>query len=140
MDTKPLFSGTVATIVGTIGILILGASAMIPAPWGFLVGLVGFLMAGLAGMSAKPPAFVEGKPVLQGVALTIATSVAGLLVQFWSLVPQGWPQSIALALAGILSWLTGHALPQLGGTSIPVAVPMTGGSQAAADAINGRAP
>ena len=149
MDTtKPLLSGLAATIVGTIGTVLAFTAAALPAPWSFGVGLVGFVAALLAGMSAKPPAVTEGSPKLQGAALTIATMVAGALVQFWALIPTGWPQSMALAAAALLSWLTGHVLPMLGSgaTAQPalpaaefvpfVAPPTVTGAASAADAIN----
>jgi len=123
IDTsKPLLSGTAALVVGTIGGLLATAAAFVPPPWGFVVGLVGFVAAVLAGAAAKPPSVVEGKPVLQGVALTVATSAAGLLEHFWGVIPQGWPQSLALGGAALLAFLTGRALPALGTKSpAPVA-------------------
>ena len=142
MDTtKPLLSGTAATIVGTVGLALAAISVALPAPWGFVAGLAGFLCATLAGLSARPPAAVEGKPVLQGAALAIVTTLGGLLVQFWSLVPAGWPQSFALAAAALISWLTGHALPMLGsspGVSAFVDASSTqvyGGARGAADVL-----
>jgi len=114
--TKPLFSGVVATILGTLGTLISGASVMVPAPWTAPVAIAGFLIAALAGLGAKPPAFTEGKPILQGVALTVVTTLGTLLATFWTVIPAGWPQSIALAIAGLVAWLTGKAMPGLGAT------------------------
>jgi len=139
--TKPLLSGLAATIVGTIGLSLAAASVALPTPWGFISGLAGFLCATLAGLSARPPAAVEGKPVLQGAALAIVTTLGGLLVQFWALVPAGWPQSFALAGAALISWLTGHALPMLGSTpDVPAFVdatntPIYGGARGAADVL-----
>lgn len=134
MDTtKPLLSGTVATILGTIGTLAAGASALVPAPWGVLVAIAGFLLAGLAGLAVAPPTVTEGKPVLQGGVLAVATTLLTLLTQFYALVPVGWPQSIALTVAALLAWLTGKALPKLGSPS-QVAVAVQAGD-AAADAI-----
>jgi hypothetical protein len=142
MDTaKPLLSGLAATIVGTIGLALAAISVSLPPPWGFVAGLAGFLCATLAGLSARPPAAVEGKPVLQGAALAIVTTLGGLLVQFWALVPAGWPQSFALAAAALISWLTGHALPMLGsspGVSAFVDASSTqvyGGARGAADVL-----
>lgn len=140
MDTtKPLLSGLAATIVGTIGTLVVTLSVALPAPWAFTAGLAGFVACVLAGLSARPPAVTEGSPILQGAALTIATTVAGLLVQFWSLVPAGWPQSLALAAAALISWLTGHALPMLGSTpqlsSSALHVPFVSDSRSAAEIL-----
>lgn len=118
MDTtKPLLSGLAATIVGTIGLLVVTLSPSLPANWAFVVGLVGFSMCVLAGFSARPPAFVEGAAKLQGAALTIAIAVAGMFERFWPLIPAGWPQSLALALGALLGWLTGKAIPMAGAAS-----------------------
>lgn len=136
MDTtKPLLSGTVATILGTVGTLAAGASALIPAPWGALVAVVGFLLAALAGLAVAPPAITEGKPVLQGAALAVATTLLGLLTQFYAMVPVGWPQSIALAVAALLAWLTGKALPKLGTPSPAQLAAATQAGDAAAGAV-----
>lgn len=115
--TKPLLSGTAAAIVGTIGTIAAGASILVPAPWGTLVAVLGFLAAAIAGLSAPAPKVTEGRPVLQGTALAVATTVLTLLVQFYAMVPPGWPQSIALSVAALLAWLTGKALPALGAPS-----------------------
>ena len=115
-STTPL-SPQVALIVGTIGGLIAAASPFIPAPWSMPVAIVGFLAASLAGLAAAAPKVAEGKPVVQGALLSVATAAMTMLVQFFSVIPQGWPQSIALGLAAVLAWLTGHALPPLGSPS-----------------------
>lgn len=118
MDTtKPLLSGLAATIVGTIGLLAVTAAPTLPASWPFVVGLVGFIVCVLAGFSARPPAFVEGSPKLQGAALSIAVAVGGFLVQFWPMIPAGWPQSIAAGLGALIGWLTGKAIPMAGAPS-----------------------
>lgn len=123
MDTsKPLLSGTAALIVGTIGGIALAASAFVPAPWGTLVGLLGFIACVVAGTAAPTPKVVEGKPILQGGALTAAIGVGEVLHQFYGSLPAGWPQGLALGGAGLLAWLTGRALPPLGAqTAAPVA-------------------
>jgi hypothetical protein len=124
MDTtKPLLSGLAATILGTVGTLAAAVSPVVPAPWGALVGIVGFLLAALAGLTVAAPKVTEGRPVLQGVALTVATGALSVLVQFYPVVPAGWPQSVALGVGALLAWLTGHALPALGATSPTVAPP-----------------
>ena len=110
---KPILSGTAAAIVGTIGGLALAASAFVPAPWGTLVGLVGFIACVVAGVAASPPKVVEGKPILQGGALTAALALGETLHQFYGSLPAGWPQGLALGGAGLLAWLTGRALPPL---------------------------
>ncbi len=113
-ETKPLpspLSGKASIIVGTISGLALAAAAFVPSPWNTLVGLVGFVGCVLAGIAVKPPAVVAGKPILQGAALAIATTVMGLATQFYPLIPAGWPQSLALGVGGILAWLTGVAQP-----------------------------
>lgn len=111
---KPLLSGTAALIVGTIGGLTLTASVFIPAPWSTLVGIIGFIACVVAGVAAPPPKVVEGKPILQGSALTVALALAEPLHQLIAHLPAGWPQGLALGGAGLLAWLTGRALPQLG--------------------------
>jgi hypothetical protein len=45
-------------------------------------------------------------------------------------VPSGWPQSLALALAALVAWLTGSALPALGAQHAPAA-PVSSDSEAA---------
>jgi len=110
---KPILSGTAALIVGTIGGVALAASAFVPAPWGTLVALVGFIACVVAGVAAPPPKVVEGKPILQGGALTVALGIGEVLHQFIPTLPQGWPQGLALGGAGLLAWLTGRALPPL---------------------------
>lgn len=141
MDTiKPLLSGVAATIVGTIGTVLSATSVALPAPWAFVVMLIGFVCATLAGFSARPPQVVEGSPKLQGAALVIATTLGGVLAQFYAIIPPGWPQSLALAGGALLGWLTGHALPMLGATSPqPLTLPgltPPAGAQGAADLIN----
>lgn len=137
--TKPLLSGTAAAIVGTIGTLAAGASIVVPAPWGTLVAVLGFLAAAIAGLSAPAPKITEGRPVLQGAALTIATTVLTLLVQFYAMVPPGWPQSIALSVAALLAWLTGKAMPALGAPSQAQLAAASAAGEAAAGAVDTKA-
>lgn len=135
--TKPFLSGVAATIVGTFGLALAAISIAIPQPWGFWVGLVGFAASLISGMSARPPQMVEGAPKLQGTALVLAGSIGGLLVQYWPMIPVGWPQGLAMALAAVISWLTGKVLPQLGSTSIPTArIDLVGGARGAANLFN----
>lgn len=112
MDTsKPLLSGTAALVVGTIGGVAAAASAFIPAPWGTLVMVLGFVACVVAGVAAPLPKFAAGKPLLQGGALTVALGAAGLVEQFYTALPAGWPQSLALGAGALLAWLTGRAAP-----------------------------
>lgn len=136
--TKPLLSGTAALIVGTIGTIAAGASIMVPAPWGTLVAVLGFLAAAIAGLSAPAPKVTEGRPVLQGAALTVATTVLTLLGQFYAMVPPGWPQSIALSVAALLAWLTGKALPALGTPSPAQLAAASSAGDAAAAAVDSK--
>ena len=129
-EVKPLLSGVAATVVGAIGTILAAASVAIPQPWGFFAGLVGFIAAALAGSAVAPPKVVEGAAHLQGAALTVAGSLAGLLTYAWPSIPAGWPQSLAMAAAALLSWATGKAMPQLG-SAVPPSVPVAGVSQAA---------
>lgn len=114
MTTKPLLSGTAALVVGTIGTLAAAAAVFVPHPWGGLVAVVAFIAASLAGFAVAPPKLTEGRPVLQGGLLTGAVALLGVLAEFWSLLPPGWPQSVAAGAAALLAWLTGRALPPLG--------------------------
>jgi hypothetical protein len=139
--TKPLLSGLAATIVGTVGTLLVTLSPAIPAPWSFFVGLAGFLACAMAGLSARPPVTIEGSAKLQGAALSVAVMLGGALTQFWPMIPAGWPQSVALAVAAIVSWLTGHVLPMLGSTAGNPAfvdasrTPILGGARGAAEVL-----
>jgi hypothetical protein len=116
-DPKTLaapLTGKASFIVGTIAGLVLTGSAFLPSPWSLVVGWVGFIGCVLAGLVAKPPQAVAGKPLVQGAALTAVTGILGVLVQFYPLIPAGWPQGVAFGVAGILSWLAGVSLPSLG--------------------------
>jgi hypothetical protein len=113
-EVKPLpspLSGKASIIIGTISGLAMAAAAFVPAPWNTLVGLIGFVGCVLAGVAVRPPAVVAGKPILQGTALAIGTTVLGLATQVYPLIPVGWPQGLALGVMGILGWLTGVAQP-----------------------------
>lgn len=114
---KPLLSGTAAAIVGAIGTVVMGAAAFVPAPWNLVAGIVGFLACSLAGLAVASPKITEGKPILQGTAWALASGALGLLATAFPAIPTGWPQSIALAVAGLLAVLTGQALPALGSPS-----------------------
>lgn len=112
MDTsKPLLSGTAAIVVGTLGGLAATASVFIPAPWGSLVMVLGFVACVVAGVASPMPKFAAGKPLLQGSALVGALAVSGLVEQLYTVLPAGWPQGLALGVAGLLAFLTGKAAP-----------------------------
>lgn len=112
MDTsKPLLSGPAALVVGTVGGLAATASAFVPAPWGALVMVLGFVACVVAGVASPMPRFAAGKPVLQGAALAGALVVSGLVEQLYTVLPAGWPQGLALGVAGLLAFLTGKAAP-----------------------------
>ena len=112
MDTsKPLLSGTAAIVVGTIGGLAATASVFVPAPWGSLVMVLGFVACVVAGVASPMPKFAAGKPLLQGSALVGALAVSGLVEQLYTVLPAGWPQGLALGVAGLLAFLTGKAAP-----------------------------
>lgn len=112
MDTsKPLLSGTAALVVGTIGGLAATASVFVPAPWGSLVMVLGFVACVVAGVASPMPKFAAGKPLLQGSALVGALAVSGLVEQLYTVLPAGWPQGLALGVAGLLAFLTGKAAP-----------------------------
>lgn len=107
-------TGKASFIVGTVAGLLLTASAFVPSPWGLVVGWIGFIGCVLAGLVVKPPQAIAGRPLIQGGALTVVTGALGVLVQFYPLIPAGWPQGLAFGVAGILSWLAGVSLPALG--------------------------
>lgn len=139
MPPKPLLSGTAAIIVGTLGLAAAAVSAVISAPWGTLTAIVGFLAAGLAGLSAPAPKVTEGRPILQGTALTLAVGAGEALHQFYAALPPGWPQSVALSVAALLAWLTGRALPQLGAPSAATIAAAESKGAEAAQAIDTKA-
>ena len=114
--TSPL-PATAAAICAALGLALAAASPLLPAPWSIPVGLLGLLLAGLGGAAVKPPTMTDGKPLLQGGALALATGALGLLSQLYGAIPAGWPQSIALVGAGAVAWLSGKALPPLGAPS-----------------------
>jgi hypothetical protein len=96
--------------------MVLAVSPMVPPPWNVAVAWAGFLAAALAGLSVHPPESMAGKPIIQGTALSVASGALTALSQLYGLVPAGWPQSVALSVAGVLAWLSGSALPALGST------------------------
>ena len=116
VTAKPLLTGLAANIVGALGVAIVAAAAVLPAPWSSVAGVVGFLCASLAGLSSPPPNFAEGKPVLQGTLLTVVGTALALLVQFYAVIPAPF-QPIALAVAAALALVTGKAMPALGSPS-----------------------
>ncbi len=118
---KPL-NVKVVLIIGVVGVALAAASRAIPAPWDALAAIIGFTAATLAGLSAAPPSITEGKPLLQGGALSAASVAFGAVVNFYPMVPAGWPQSLTFAAVALLAWLTGKALPHLGA---PTAEPET---------------
>lgn len=112
MDTKkPPLSGTAALVVGTIGGIVVAASAFLPDPWNKVAMIVGFIVCILAGVAAPMPSFAAGKPILQGAGLTVALTLSTGLEQFWHLLPEGWIRSLALGAAALLAFLTGKAAP-----------------------------
>ncbi len=117
MDTsKPLLSGTAALVVGTLGGLAATVSAFVPSPWGSLVMVLGFVACIVAGVASPMPRFAAGKPMLQGSALVGALAVSGIVEQLYTSLPPGWPQGLALGVAGLLAFLTGKAAP---GPAVP---------------------
>lgn len=115
MDTKkPLLSGTAALIVGTIGGIAVAASAFLPDPWNKVAMIAGFIVCVIAGVAAPMPSFAAGKPILQGAGLTVALSLSTGLEQFYHLLPDGWPRSLALGAAALLAFLCGKAAPSFG--------------------------
>jgi hypothetical protein len=116
-----------AAVLGTLGTALAAAAPALPwADAAFPVALAGFLAASVGGLAAAPPAFTEGRPLVQGTALTVATVALAVLQQLYPQVPAGWPQSVALAGGALLAWATGTALPHLGAT---VNAPPAGGVQ-----------
>jgi hypothetical protein len=142
MDTsKPLFSGTIAVVLGTVGVMMLLAAPVIPSPWGLLLGVAGFVIASLAGHAATPPSWAAGSPILQGTALAIGKAVYSVIAVVAVALPAGWPQSLAFGAVGLLALLVGYASPQLGSSSTPAFVdssstPVLGGAREAADVLN----
>lgn len=124
-------TGKASFIVGTIGGLLASATPFVPPPFGPLAGIVGFLLCVLAGIHTAPPKLTDGKPLLQGAALTSATVVISMLVEFYDMIPHGWPQSIALGVVAFGSWLTGRALPPLGAKAKLEAAQAVGAAAAA---------
>jgi hypothetical protein len=111
---KPILSGTASTVVGAIAVGVSALVGVLPAPWGGLAGVVGVILATLAGVAAPASGVTDGKPVLQGTALTIALALAAGLESMWGAIPDGWPQSVALSVMAIAAWLTGKSMPALG--------------------------
>lgn len=114
MNPKPILSGTASTVVGALAVGVAALTGILPAPWGGLAGAIGLILATLAGVAAPASPVTDGKPVLQGVALSVALALAAGLESMWSSIPEGWPQSVALAVMAIGAWLTGKSMPALG--------------------------
>lgn len=109
--------GPWAASLGTLGTVLAAAAPALPwADATTPVAVAGFLAASLGGLGAAPPSFAEGRPLVQGGALTAATAALAVLQQLWPQVPAGWPQSLALAGGALLAWATGSAMPHLGAT------------------------
>ena len=105
-------------LMGVLGSALAGASAALPWPEATTpVAWAGFILAGLGGLAGQPPAFAEGKPLVQGVWLTVCSTGLLAFQQFQGQVPAGWPQSLALFGAGLLAWAGGMPLPHLGATA-----------------------
>ena len=116
MNPTP-FPSTVAAVIAAVGAALAAVSPALPAVLQTPAAILGMLLAGLGGSAVKPPYLTDGKPVLQGLTLTIATGILGALTQFWFMIPAGWPQSVALSAAALLAFLTGKAMPALGSVS-----------------------
>lgn len=114
MEPKPLLSGTVALVVGSLGTAAAAIAPLLPPPFSVPVGIIGFISAALAGLAVRPPAVVEGKPLVQGTALTLSGLALGGLAQLYPMLPAGWPQSAAFGVVAVLAWLSGKTLPALG--------------------------
>lgn len=109
--SKPLLTGRAAFLVGTVGGLAATFSPALPEPWRNLVLVLGYVACVVAGVASPLPSFAAGKPLLQGAALTAAVGAAGLVEQFHTVLPAGWPQGLALGAGGLLAFLTGRAAP-----------------------------
>jgi hypothetical protein len=110
----PAWGGQALRIAGMVGVgLSMVATVVIPAPWGVLVAIVGVTVATLAGFAAKPPNFTGGSPVVQGAALTVATTVFTGAAKVYESLPPSW-QPVVWGVLAVLGVLTGKALPALG--------------------------
>ena len=114
---KPLLSGTAAIIVGAVGGVVVAASAFLPDPWSKVAMVVGFIVCVVAGVAAPMPTFSAGKPLVQGAGLTVALALSTGLEQFYHLIPEGWPRSLAFGLAALLAFLAGKSAPSFASAS-----------------------
>lgn len=119
--------GRWAAVVGALGATLAGLAPALPWPDAMVpVAVLGFLLASLGGLAVAPPPITEGRPLVQGTALAVATGGVAAVTQLYPGIPDGWPKSLALAGAAILAWASGSALPHLGATAN---VPPAGGAQ-----------
>jgi len=103
----------VATVLGVISVAALAVAQFVPAPFGTLVSIIAFVLGTLSGLTTKAPAFLEGRPVLQGSSVGVLA--AGIpLAASAAASTTGWVQFAASTVALLLAWLTGKAAPQLG--------------------------
>jgi hypothetical protein len=116
--TDPPLTGVYAKVAGILGTAAAAVAPILPAMYQAPVAVLGCLACAFAGLVATPPAIAEGKPLVQGAALTATTTALTLLQQYGAAIPPGWPQSVAGAVAGLLAWATGHALPRLGSPAV----------------------
>ena len=126
-----------SAVLGVLGSALAVAAPVLPwADAATPVAWAGFLLAGLGGLAGKPPDFLDGRPLVQGAWLTVASTGLVVVQQLWAagvMPPAGWPQSLALFGVGLLAWAAGKPLPHLGATTnvrleAPAPTPPGGGS------------
>lgn len=107
-----------AALLGVLGTALAAAGPALPwADAAYPVAVLGWLTATVGGLSAAPPRLTEGRPLVQGTFLTVATVALVVLHELAPSIPAGWPQSVATAAGALLLWATGGAMPHLGATA-----------------------
>lgn len=107
----PPVAAAILGVVGAVGGLV---APLIPPPFGGLVLIVAFVCAALSGAAVRPPALTDGKPVLQGAAVGVASTVAAVAGQASTALPEGPWQVGATAVGLLAAWAAGKTAPALG--------------------------
>lgn len=109
---QPLVPAKYAVILGLIGTALTGAASFVPPPFSVPVLIVGALALFLSGHGLPQLKILDGKPIVPLAAVPILGTLGATLAQFALSQPANSALQASLLLgAGVLSWLSGKALP-----------------------------